>query len=168
MIKIRNKKSQIHMMETMAVLFVFFVLAGIGFLFYIKVMKGNVESEMEVIRQLQAIEIAQRTVFLPELQCSEGEDIVKSGCIDVEMLEAFRGSGMAAANQVYYHNRLGFSEITINQIYPPATGTSTWSLYDKPLDEFSDKIITFLPISLKYPKEDYYSFGIVKVSVYMK
>ena len=156
------------MMETMAVLVIFFVLAGIGLMFYIKVMKGNVEAEMETIRQLQAIEIAQRTVFLPELQCSEGEDIVKSGCIDVEMLEAFSGLDMANSNQVYYHNRLGFSEITINRIYPPTTGTSTWSLYNKPLDEFSDKITTFLPISLKYPKEDYYSFGVVNVSVYMK
>ena len=77
------------MMETMAVLVIFFILAGIGFIFYINIMKGSIEAEKEEIRQLQAIEIAQRTVFLPELQCSEGEDIVKSGCIDVEMLEAF-------------------------------------------------------------------------------
>ena len=154
------------MMETMAVLFVFFVLAGIGLMFYIKVMKGNVEAEVETIRQLQAIEIAQRTVFLPELQCSEGEEIVKSGCIDVEMLKAFRDLNMADANQVYYHNRLGFSEITIKQIYPAA---DQWILYDKPLDEFSDKITTYLPVSLKYPKEkNHYSFGVVEVNVYMK
>ena len=154
------------MMETMAVLVIFFILAGIGLMFYIKVMKGNVEAEMETIRQLQAIEIAQRTVFLPELQCSEGEDIVKSGCIDVEMLEAFSGLDMANSHQVYYHNRLGFSEIIVNQIYPTA---DQWILYDKPLDEFSDKITTYLPVSLKYPKEKkHYSFGLVNVSVYMK
>jgi len=161
----KNKKSQIHMMETIAVLFIFFILAGIGFIFYINVMKGSIEAEKEEIRQLQAIEIAQRTVFLPELQCSEGEDIVKSGCIDVEMLKAFNGLGMATTNQVYYHNRLGFSEITINEIYP---ATNQWTLYNKPLAEFSDKIVTNLPISLKHPKENKYSFGIVKVSVYMK
>ena len=153
------------MMETMAVLVIFFILAGIGFIFYINIMKGSIEAEKEEIRQLQAIEIAQRTVFLPELQCSEGEDIVKSGCIDVEMLEAFLGSGIPTANQVYYHNRLGFSEITINQIYPTVY---QWHLYNKPLAEFSDKIVTNLPVSLKFPKENKYSFGIVEVSVYMR
>ena len=164
MIKKLNKKSQIHMMETIAVLFVFFVLAGTGLVFYLNIMKGNIAVESEEIRQLQAIEIAQRTVFLPELQCSEGEDIIKSGCIDVEMLRAFLELDMATANQVYYHNRLGFSEITINEIYPTVT---SWVLYDKPLDKFTDKITTNLPISLKYPKENKYSFGIVHVEVYM-
>lgn len=165
MIKKINKKSQIHMMETIAVLFIFFVLAGIGLVFYLNIMKGNIDVEKEEIRQLQAIEIAQRTVFLPELQCSEGEDIIKSGCIDVEMLKAFLELDMATANQVYYHNRLGFSRIVINQIYPTST---SWVLYDKPLDKFSDKITTNLPISLKYPKENKYSFGVVEVNVYMK
>ena len=164
-----NNKAQIHMMETIAVLLVFFILILIGFVFYVKIMEGNIEIEKEEIKQLEAVEIAQRAISLPELQCSQGEEIVTRDCIDTLMLDAFKDPSLDLIdkNQVYYHNILGFSEVFIKEIYPNPN-KPILTLYDKHLDEFSDNITTFLPISLKYPKEDKYSFGIVQVNVYIK
>jgi len=165
----KSKRAQIHMMETIAVLLVFFIMVVIGFVFYVQIIKANIEIEREEARQLQAVEIAQRALFLPELQCSKGKDIIKSDCIDILMLEAFIDSDMdiIGENQLYYHDRLGFSEIIVREVYPDASKPQ-WVLYDKHLDEFTDKITTHLPVSLKDPKENKYSFGLMQVSVYLE
>lgn len=156
----KYKKSQIHMMETIAVLLVFFILVLIGFVFYVRIMHGNIEIEEEEARQLKAVETAQRAMFFPELQCSE-ENIVTSDCIDILKLDA--AADIISQNQIYYYDRLGFSKIVINEIYPES---NSWILYNKPLVEFEDKITTHLPVSLFYPEERKYSFGIMLVDVY--
>ena len=66
------KKSQIQIGETIAVLFVFFLLVVIGFIFYVGVIKDSIVSEKDELSQLKSIEIAQKVLYLPELQCSEG------------------------------------------------------------------------------------------------
>jgi uncharacterized protein (UPF0333 family) len=160
--KIKNNKAQIHMMETISVLLVFFILILIGFVFYVKIIKGNIEIEKEEKRQLEAIEIAQRVMFFPELQCSE-ENVVRSDCIDILKLNA--AADIIRQNQIYYYDRLGFSKVLVNELYPK---NRNWILYDKSLVKFKDKITTHLPISIFDPKEKEYSFGIMQVDVYIK
>ena len=150
------------MMETMAVLLIFFVLLLIGFMFYVKVMKGNIEIEEEEAKQLQAIQVAQRAMFLPEVQCSE-ENVVDPDCIDIFKLDA--AADIMGQNQIYYHDRLGFSTIVVNEIYPYS---NSWALYNNPMEGFEDKITTDLPISIFDPKEKKRAFGIMQVSVYLK
>ena len=82
-----KRKSQLHTLETIAVLAVFFILVILGFVFYAKVIKGNVEEEQEEIMQLESVEIAQRASTMPELQCSEN-NIVKGNCVDMLKLDA--------------------------------------------------------------------------------
>ncbi len=165
MLKIRNTKAQMHMMETIAVLLIFFVLVLIGIIFYVNVMKGNLEIEAEEARQLEAIEVAQRAIHLPEVQCSKGMDIVTSDCVDVLMMEAFDSEGIVSKNQLYYHDRLGFSKIVVREIYPNENKPE-WVLYNLSLDKFKDKMTTYLPVSLKHSKENKYSFGIMQVDVF--
>jgi len=150
------------MMETIAVLFIFFVLVLVGFIFYIRIAQGNMEIDKEETRQLKAIEVAQRAMFFPELQCSE-ENIVASDCIDILKLNA--AADIISQNQLYYYDRLGFSKIVVTEMYPTS---NNWTLYDRSLVKFADKITTHLPISIFDAKEKKYSFGIMKVDVYTK
>lgn len=158
----KHNKAQIHMMETIAVLLIFFVIVLIGFTFYARVMQGNLEIKQEEARQLKAIEVAQRAMFFPELQCSK-ENIVATDCIDIWKLDA--AADIMGQNQIYYHDRLGFSKVVIDEIYPDS---NSWVLYDRSLDKFQDKITSHLPISIFHPEEKKYSFGVMEVDVYIQ
>src|SRR3989344_3891005 len=139
------RKSQIQMGETIMVLVIFFMLVVIGFIFFTRVIKGNIEVEREEARQLKAVEIAQRASFLPEVQCSE-ENIIVDNCIDILKLGA--AASIITANEIFYFDRLQFSKIIIEDTYP---GThSPWILYDNHLEEgeFTSKISTNIPIAL--------------------
>ena len=158
----KNKNAQIQMMETIAVLFIFFILVVMGFVFYAKILKGNLELQKEESVQLNAIEVAQRASSLPELQCSE-DNIVSDNCIDILKLEA--ASGIIQQNDVYYYDRLLFSKITVNEIYPD---DNEWTLYSRPLEDFSNKITTSIPISLFNPTKNKNAFGIMTVELFLK
>ncbi len=155
------KKSQIQMGESIAVLFIFFILVIFGFVFYMNVMKGSVKVEKEENIQLKAIGIAQKASFLPELQCSE-ENVRKESCIDMYKLEAV--SGLLEENNIYYYDIFEFSKIWVEEIFPEEGGV--WSLYNNPLMEYNNKLSTFIPISLFDATSKKYDFGILVVETY--
>ncbi len=157
-----KRKSQIHMLETIAVLAIFFILATLGFVFYSKVLKGSVESEKEEIVQLSAIEIAQRASFLPELQCSQ-ENIVKDNCIDLLKLDAAKE--IMKNNEIFYFDKFSFSSIKINEMYP---NEQEWVLYERPLEDYSNKILTNIPISLFDPVQNRNNFGVMSIELFLK
>ena len=157
-----KKRAQVQMMETLAVLLVFFVLIILGIVFYSKIMKGSIELQKEEGIQLNAIKVSQRASTLPELQCSE-DNIVSDNCIDIIKLEI--ASKIIRENEIYYYDRLLFSKIKLTQIYPD---NKEWLLYERPLDDFSNKIVTNIPISLLDPVNNRNSFGIMNVELFVK
>ena len=163
-----RRKSQIQMGETIAVLVIFFILIVIGFTFYTRVIKGSVEIQREESRQLKAVEIAQRASFLPEVQCSE-ENIIIDNCIDILKLEAATEGtpSIIENNEIFYFDRLQFSDISIEEIYP---GSNSWVLYSKSLGGaiFTSKISTNVPIALFDPTVKTYSFGVMKVDTFAR
>ena len=166
-----NKKAQIQIGETIAVLFVFFILIVIGFIFYAKVMKGSIESEKEEFSQLKSIAIAQRVMFLPELQCSE-DNIIRDNCIDILKLEAAQNMMGASANQLYYYDLLEISDVNITQIYP---NQQRWSIYSRKRDYLeaqrimdAPKYVTNVPISLYNPTAKRFGFGILTIETISK
>ena len=157
-----QKKSQIQMLETIAVLFIFFVLIMVGFVFYANIREENLATQTEKTRQLLAIEVAERASNLPELQCSE-ENIVDPNCIDLIKLEV--ATDIMKENVVHYHDRLMFSRITVSSIYPLP---QEWTLYDRPNENYENKIDTFIPISLLDPISNKNSFGVMRVELFLK
>lgn len=149
----------------MAVLLIFFILILIGFVFYVKIMSGNVEFEAGVLREKEGIKIAQRALFLPELQCSE-ENVVKSDCVDIMKLNT--AAQVMLDNEFHYHSKLGFSEITITQVYPDTE--ESWQIYDRGLDvdAYRDIITTHMPVTLFDPSTDNKAFGVMEVRVYTR
>lgn len=159
---VQQNKSQIQIGETIAVLFVFFILIIIGFIFYVNVIKGNIELEKEELSQLRAIGIAQRIMFLPEVQCSE-DNIIIDDCIDILKLNA--AQQLMKENEIYYYDLLEFSEVTISQIYPP---TAKWTLYYRKTQDYKNSFVTNMPVSLFDPTVRRYRFGLLTIETLTK
>jgi len=154
------------MLETIAVLVIFFILFVLGYVFYSKVFKSSVEDEKEENIQLESIKIAQIAASLPELQCSQ-ENVVKDNCIDKYKLKAAEEIMTDSDNLIYYFDKFSFSRIIVKEIYP---GTEEWIIYDRKLDvgEFSQKIITNIPITIFDPIENENAFGVMEIALFIK
>ncbi len=156
------KKAQIQIGETIAVLFVFFILIIIGFIFYVKVIKGNIELEKDELSQLRSIGIAQRVMFLPEVQCSE-DNIIIDNCIDILKLNS--AQDLIKENEIYYYDLLEYSDVSIIQIYPNEV---KWNLYSRKTDDFKSKFVTNVPISLYDPVTRKHGFGVLTIETLTK
>ena len=156
------KKSQIQMGETIAVLFVFFILMVIGFIFYAKVVKNNIELQKDEIVQLSSVGVVERVMFLPEVQCSE-DNVVKDNCIDVLKLKS--AQEIMSGNEIYYYDLLEYGNVSISQIYP---AEEKWMLYSRKLDTFRSKFVTNVPVSLYDPATRKYGFGVLTIETLSK
>ena len=157
-----KSKSQIQMGETIAVLFVFFILIIVSLIFYVRVLKGNIQSEGDELSQLRSVGIAQRVMFLPEVQCSE-DNVIADNCIDTLKLKS--AQDIMSQNEVYYYDLLEFSSISVSQIYP---SQATWIVYSRKIDEFTNKFVTNVPISLYDPATRKYGFGVLTIETLSK
>jgi len=146
--------------ETIAILFIFFLLLVFGMMFYIKVLGISLASQKEESIQIRAVDIAERASFLSELQCSE-ENIISEDCIDILKLDA--ANQIMQDNNEDYYDMLGFSDITVKEIYP---SSNSWGLYNRVPASWKDKIPTHIPILLYNATEQKYAFGILTVAVY--
>lgn len=160
-----EKKAQIQIGETIAVLFVFFILIAVGFMFYIKIIKGNLESEKEELSELRSIGIAQKVMFLPELQCSE-DNVVTDNCIDLLKLEYAKN--VMRDNAVYYYDLLEFSEVNVSQLYPYDSSMQNINVYSRQTGDFKNKFVTNVPISLYNPITKQHSFGMLTIQTLSK
>jgi hypothetical protein len=158
-----NKKSQIQIGETIAVLFVFLILIIIGIIFYVKVIRGNIESEVQESSQLSSIGIAQRVMFLPELQCSD-DNVIKENCIDVLKLDSAKN--LMPGNDVYYYDLFEFSNIIISEIKPDGTTNEIGNIYSRTLTNFKNKFVTNVPISLYDSTTKRNTFGLLTIETY--
>ena len=150
------------MLETISVLAIASILILLGLVFYSAMFKSSIEVEKGESMQLDSIKIAQRSSFLPELQCSQ-ENIIIDNCINILNLEAL--SEIINENKIYYFDKLSFSRIIVNKIYPD---NEEWVLYDRPLEQYSDKSVTTAPILLFDPVEDKNYFGVMRIEVFSK
>jgi len=165
----KNKKAQIKMFETIAVLLIFMVLLGFGFIFYSKISGDSVGETSEEQFELKAIQAAQLVSFLPELQCTSptSTNIVVDDCFDILKVESLTEILKDPANQriksEYYFDSFGNSRIYIEQVYPTV---STWTVYDKKDTGSKFKSSIMIPVSLYDATKNTYSFGLLNVEVY--
>jgi len=162
-IKIKMKKSQIQMGETIAILFVFSLLVAFGFIFYLRVMHGTESSRATENLQLRAIQVAQKASFMPEYACSEG-NVVKDSCVDLIKVESV--PALVANNKRYYYDALGFGKIKISKIFPPPN--EEWIIYDESMPDYKNKLKTIIPTALLNVTSGNYYFGVMEVEVYSK
>lgn len=164
----KSKKSQIKMMETIAVLLVFLILLVFVMIFYIKMSQStNTKAKVESAN-LKAVEIAQFASFMPELQCSS-KNIIEENCFDAVKIGVFRNitindsRGRVALNTTYF-DVFENSRIAIAEVYP---NNRSWVIYERrPQAKRLDERTVFIPVSIYDPIETSYSFGMLNVTTY--
>jgi hypothetical protein len=157
------------MFETLAVLVVFFFLLIFGASFYFKLQENSLERQAQLSLDLQAVQIAQKSLTLPELRCpfpyAERRD-----CIDIDKAKAFKDllSREENARISYLENTFGFSSLTVNTAYTAFNIPEFISIYDQPRLESEGFIAVQLPVLLYSGAEDRrgLSFGYIEVKVY--
>lgn len=123
-----RKKAQIRMTETIAVMFIFFVLILFGIIFYAKYSEVAYQEKQAELLGKKAVEITSKTIFLPELICSRGSAEPELYCLDMLKLKQVPKTFKDNFAD-YYFDLFPNTKITVEEIYP---GNSSWVLYDKP------------------------------------
>ncbi len=152
----KSRRAQIQMMETIAILLIFFVIIVIGFIFFIRMASYGQGEKITKAQELESIRVSQAISFLPELQCSS-KNIIKDNCFDKYKLNAFAGS----TNDEIYYPLFYYSNITVEETYP---NNNTWVLYERVRN--GTYYTTFIPILLYNATDRTYSFGSLNVKYY--
>lgn len=146
--------------ESVAILFIFFILLMFGFVFYMRILGSSAKVDIEESIQLKAIAIAQKASFLPEMQCSQ-ENVRIENCIDRIKLEFMEE--LTSKNKPYYYDLFGFSSIKVVLVSP---NTGEFLVYNNTPEKYLDKLSTFIPTSLYDPETGSYQFAILVVEVF--
>jgi hypothetical protein len=148
--------------ETIAIMFVFFILLVVGAVFYMNLQRTSAQREIEQAYELRAVELAQIISFLPEAQCTES-NVVKASCFDLYKLIALSKIATSPEGLALYSNEFGTTVIQLVKLYPPG---GNWTLYYNPKASFTSAPVTHIPIALYNTTSDKYYFGVLDVTTY--
>jgi hypothetical protein len=157
-----KKKAQMQMMETIAILFIFFILVAFGFIFYANMLKGSVEITKRETSELRAVELAQTVSTMPELYCSE-ENVLETNCID--LLKIDTAAEVINNNYITYFDLFGYADISVEEVFP---NNENYTIYSNKPSEYKARLPSYIPISLKDPLNKGYAFGIMTVVLYAR
>jgi len=178
---LRKKKGQMQMMETIGVLFIFFILVVFGMIFYFKYQQISFQEKQEELVATRAMDSTLIALFLPELQCSRSGAEAEDNCIDISKLEGLN-SVMSKYSNEYYFNIFSYSRIYVEMVYPT---NYNWVVYDHEKTKINDagdevpdwefKEPTFFVVTLRDEMNFFgdltghdstYGFGYLVVEVY--
>lgn len=159
--------------ETIMVLLAFFILLGIGLVLYAQYQKTSMQRSAAESFEREAVRIALKMAFYPELACSEG-GVINENCFDLHKAVAFAQKIQNDENMfLFYETELRDSNISIEQVFPeadstnipfetsegvspdgqPVTKLNRITLYDNAPTvaegESMEKFPTFIPITLR-------------------
>ncbi|PIZ51460.1 hypothetical protein COY27_03655 [Candidatus Woesearchaeota archaeon CG_4_10_14_0_2_um_filter_33_13] len=170
----RKRKGQMQMTETIAVLFIFFILILFGIMFYYKYQGVAFKEKQEELLGARAMDTTLKVLFLPEISCTKGEAEPEDNCFDMMKLRHANETFKKYITK-YYFNLFSYSRIYVQEVYPEQT---QYILYDKEIPFLEDgtkgwekKEPTFFTVTLKDESKSaiipHYGFGYVVVEVYL-
>lgn len=118
-----------QMGETIMVLLAFFILLGIGLVLYAQYQKTSMQRSASESFEREAVRIALKMAFYPELACSEG-GVINENCFDLHKAVAFANKlnrnkpGFDETAFLFYETELRDSNISIEQVFPEADATN--------------------------------------------
>ena len=159
------------MSETIAVLFIFFVLIIFGIIFYYNYQKVAIAEKQEELLGARAMDTTLRSLFLPELQCTVQDAEPEENCIDLMKLRHADAVFQEYMSE-YYFEIFSYAKISIVQVFPVEENEeTTYVLYDKPKPEYTRKEPTYFVVALRDEVAGKsglaeYGYGYVTVEVY--
>ncbi|MFC1742275.1 hypothetical protein ACFL3V_07105 [Nanoarchaeota archaeon] len=159
---LKDRKAQLKMGETVAIMFVFFILLIIGAVFYMNIQRATVSREISEAYELRAMEVAQTISFLPEAQCTES-NVVKASCFDLYKLMGIAAVSGTTDGLKMYSREFGTTTIRLITLYPRG---AEFVLYNYTKEDFRSAPVTHVPIMLYNTSADDYYFGVLEVTTY--
>ncbi len=154
------------MTETIAVMFIFFVLIMFAMIFYYKYQQVAFKEKQEELLGARAMDKTLKALFLPELLCTKGEAESEDNCFDLMKLRHANETFTKYLTN-YYFSVFSYARISVLQLYPEQ---KEFLLYDKPKPDAVSGEKTYFVVILKdeivgnsLPQ---YNFGYVMVEVY--
>ncbi|NQU78342.1 hypothetical protein HQ545_01090 [Candidatus Woesearchaeota archaeon] len=160
--RIGGRSAQLKMGETIAIMFIFFVLLIIGAVFYMNLQRTTTTREIAEAYELRAVELSQTISFLPEAQCTDS-NVVRASCFDLYKLIGLSKVAETPAGLDLYSREFGTTTIKLLKMYP---GESEWVLYDNQKEEFTAAPVSHIPIMLYNATSDKYYFGVLEITTY--
>ena len=164
--KMKSKKAQIQMMENVFVMIIIFVILIIAFLFVMVMQKSKQADKLEELKEMELVKKAQVLNFLPEMQCSDNNNI-DPDCYDILKILTF--TDYLETGDLDYDSMLGDIKIEIFR-YDPSPGINqeieSWVVYDNPPGEYEGKLPVQFPVLLKDVRENANYFGYIKLIIY--
>ena len=161
------RRAQIKMFETVAVLIVFFFLLITGSVFYFGLEQSSLDREKADAQQQYATQIALKSLYLPELDCSFLLS-QRDNCIDLFKLFAFSSLFKKASEntqfQADYASTLGITTIVVSEVYPDRFSVM---LRNETPEGNTAQEKSLNPILLYNATTDDYAFGILEVTTYV-
>ncbi|MBI4983360.1 hypothetical protein HZC32_01845 [Candidatus Woesearchaeota archaeon] len=132
-----TRKAQLHISETIAVLFIFFILIIFGIVFYYKYQQVALKEEHQKLLADRAIVTTLKVLYSPELKCTKQKAVPEEYCIDMMKLRQANDTFYKHTND-YYFDLFSYAKIKVVEIYP---NPRNWTLYDKKLLNKSTDIL---------------------------
>ncbi len=160
------------MTETIAILFIFFVLILFGIIFFYKYQEIAIKEKNEELLAARAMDTTLRTLFMPELMCTKADAEPEDNCFDMMKLRHANKTFTDHLN--YYYDIFSYAKVIVQEVYP---GNETYVLYnkEKPLKEdgslgWTRKEPTYFVITLRDENNPearpHYGYGYIKIEVY--
>ncbi len=162
----RKKRGQVQMIETITVLFIFFILVAVGIMFYAKYQKSALEDKRQELQVTRASTVALRAAFLPELQCTKGDAEPEEYCIDLIKARSFNPR-LRSSFEDYYYDLFSFATITLTQVYPDEL--PPLEIYAKPKEgakPIATQFVVAIRDQTKGGVNPSYGYGYLEVKVY--
>jgi len=157
---LRSRRAQLRIFETLAVLVIFFFFIAFGMNVYFVVQRAGIEKEIERVQDLRSVQVAQKAMSLPELDCVV-VGVQREYCFDALKLDAVRSVVASPSVADVYVPVFGYSTVSVTRFTP---SRQSWSVYDRrrPGDErrFQAPVLIYDPVRFSY------GFGMLEVTVY--
>jgi len=169
-------KAQLHMGETIIIIFIFIVMLSIGLIYYTQFRSEGIQEEAQELKASSSTAFLSILSQVPEIKCSEKTK--EEECIDTVKVIAF--NSVINKNIEHYRSIFQGRKVSVELLYPRPTkkaicNQQTYNAIEYPLNcnEYiiyqptitpkTQRIIS-TPISLYFPDTDSYGIGRLKIT----
>ncbi|RLE48361.1 hypothetical protein DRJ25_00030 [Candidatus Woesearchaeota archaeon] len=156
------KKAQMRVLESVAVLIVFFILMVIGSSVYFGMQNSKLKKDRVVFEDSEALRALVKLQSLPELDCSFASAHTIN-CFDLFKLQAFSNLTKSESAQEFYYPLFGDAVISVKVVFPLERN---FTLYDVHPVEFKSLVRKTMPVLVYDPVLSRYYFGLSELIKY--
>ncbi len=159
-----NKKAQMRILESVAVLVIFFILLVIASTIYFKIQNSRMDKERLVFENAETMRTLIKLQSLPELDCSFASAHTIN-CFDKYKLIAFSDLIKKDAAKEFYYPIFGEATISVNISFPVK---ENFLIYDSKPSKFRSMIKQMMPVLVYDAVSGKYLFSQSEVSKYVQ